>query len=201
MDVACYRPGPLPVAASKLLGNLTVPTQLKVHLEIVQDTAKCLIQNLAKSFPGLVFDQEAILFGAATHDIGKLLHKDEIKVKGQKHLRDGPAMLELLGVPTRLSRFAGSHGSWQTATELEDLLVALADQIWKGRRDQELAELGTDHLVLQTGKSRWQAFIELDDLLADTAAATNERLEYALKAAGVLKRTTRIQRCDDRSSN
>jgi hypothetical protein len=192
-----FRPGPLPVAASKLLGNLNVPTQLKAHLEIVHDVAKSLIQNLAKSFPGLVFDQEAILFGAATHDIGKLLHRDEIHTQGHKHLRDGDALLRLLGVPPRLSRFAASHGTWSSAAELEDLLVALADQIWKGRREEDLALLVTEHIVRLTGKSQWHSLMELDDVLADIAANSVERLEYALMAAGVLVRTTRIKQCDD----
>jgi hypothetical protein len=195
-----YRPGPLPAAASKLLRDLTVPTQLKVHLEIVHDTAKSLIHNLAKSFPGLVFDQEAILFGAATHDIGKLLHRDEIHTQGQKHLRDGDALLRLLGVPPHLSRFAASHGTWSSAAELEDLLVALADQIWKGRRDPDLAFLIVEHLVTLTGRSEWQVFMELDDLLADIAATSNERLEYALIAAGLVVRATRISPCDNHSS-
>jgi hypothetical protein len=196
-----YRPAPLPPDAARILQRLSVPTQLQAHLEIVHDTAKELIRKLEKSFPALDFDRDAILFGAATHDVGKLLHTDEIKIKGQKHLKDGPALLGLLGVPARLGRFAASHGSWCTATELEDLLVALADQIWKGRRDQDLALLVTEHVVRQTGKSQWEAFMELDDVLADIAATSNDRLEYALKAAGVLKRTTRINQCDDHSSS
>lgn len=195
-----FRPGPLPVAASKLLGNLNVPTQLKAHLEIVHDTAKTLIQKVGKSFPSLVFDQEAVLFGAATHDIGKLLHTDEIQTQGQKHLRDGEALLELLGVPPRLSRFAASHGSWSDESSIEDLLVALADQIWKGRRDPDLAFLIVEHLVTLTGTSQWQVFMELDDLLADIAATSNERLEYALIAAGLVVRATRISPCDNHSS-
>ena len=45
-------------------------------------------------WPVLSVDHEAVLYGAATHDIGKVLHPNELDGPGNEHEKDGPALLE-----------------------------------------------------------------------------------------------------------
>jgi hypothetical protein len=55
-----------------LLSKLGAPERLRVHPRIVHDVAVTLTDLLPQRFPGLACDAEAVRFGAATHDIGKL---------------------------------------------------------------------------------------------------------------------------------
>jgi metal-dependent HD superfamily phosphatase/phosphodiesterase len=60
----------------------------------------------------LEFDQDAVLFGAAIHDIGKAVHPDELSRLGSAHEEAGRALLVAHGVPASLARFAATHGDW-----------------------------------------------------------------------------------------
>ncbi|WP_431962932.1 hypothetical protein [Actinacidiphila sp. bgisy160] len=83
-------------------------------------------------------------FGAATHDIGKALHVAELSAPGSAHERAGRAQLLAQGVTPRLARFAATHGSWtDAAVTMEDLLVSVADKVWKGKRVTELEDLAS----------------------------------------------------------
>lgn len=149
----------------------------------MHDAALELLQGLGASFPGLPIDRDAVLFGAATHDLGKVLHKGEIHGKGDLHERDGPNLLVSLGVSLHLARFAGTHGTWSSSCDLEDLLVTLADQVWKGRREEAVASLVAERIAQHTGQSPWQAYMRLDDLLNDVASRSIQRLSYSLNGA------------------
>ncbi len=181
-----YSPRSLPSVVSRLFEQLHVPDDLLTHLEIVHDTAVDLLRGLALTYPAVPIEASHVLFGAATHDIGKLVHKNEIQGPGRLHERDGPLLLSLLGVSPSLARFAGTHGRWSPASSVEDLIVSLADQIWKGRRHDDLVTLAAEHFSRHSGCSSWHAFIEIDDLLADIASPSQERLEYVLRRMGVI---------------
>lgn len=116
-----------------------------------------------------------MLFGAATHDIGKVLHTEELSGPGHRHEAAGRDLLIRYGVPVHLTRFAATHGSWESADAgLEDLLVSLADKIWKGARVESLEERVAGFL----GGPPWEAFLALDDLVQDLAGGADARLAF-----------------------
>jgi hypothetical protein len=63
------------------------------------------------------------------------------------------------------------------AVSLEELLVALADKLWKGVRNSALEERVIDEVANATGRSRWDLFVELDSLFEEVAADGSSRLE------------------------
>ena len=60
---------------------------------------------------------------------------------------------------------------------LEELLVALADKLWKGVRKLELEERVIDRVAASLKTDRWDAFVELDNLFETIAADGTARLE------------------------
>ena len=135
---------------------------------------------MTRAFPGVSFDADSIRFGAATHDIGKSRHRGELVEKGGAHEAEGEKLLLELGVEPRLARFARTHAAWLNDAELplEDLLVALADNCWKGKRLPELETLVAERVVAQTGDEVWNAFMLLDDILQKLAENADERLAW-----------------------
>jgi HD domain-containing protein len=126
---------PLPGPAAELLRAVQAPARLAAHLRAVHDVAWTLTDALGRRRPDLEFDTTAVLFGAATHDIGKVVHVAELTGPGSAHEAAGEELLLRYGVPAHLARFASSHGSWTSPdVTLDDLLVSLADQICRGNR-------------------------------------------------------------------
>jgi hypothetical protein len=64
---------------------------------------------------------------------------------------------------------------------LEELLVALADKLWKGVRNPRLEERCIDGIAAALGKARWDIFIELDSSFERIAADGQKRLERSLR--------------------
>ncbi|WP_370947278.1 HD domain-containing protein [Amycolatopsis sp. cg5] len=169
-------PRPLPNQATALLETLPAPPRLVAHLRLVHDVACDLAEWL---FPVLPFDREAALFGAATHDIGKILHPAELSGPGSEHERAGYELLLEQGVDEDYARFARTHASWHSPEiRLEDLVVSLADKIWKAKRVPDLEQLVVDRIAAVGGREKWQVFMELDDLLDRLAATADRRLAY-----------------------
>lgn len=163
---------PLPSRARELLETLGAPPRLAAHLRVVHDVAVALTGWAADRVP---FDAEAVLFGAATHDVGKVLHPAELSGPGSAHEPAGHALLLAHGVPERLARFAGTHGSWTAAAvTVEDLLVSLADKVWKGKRVPGLESRFAGFLAGEP----WEAFTVLDDELARIASEADSRLAF-----------------------
>ncbi len=124
----------LPPQAVDLLVRLQAPPRLGAHLRAVHDVAWRLTGWLAGAYPKLEFDRPAVLFGAATHDIGKVVHPEELSGPGSRHESAGRRLLLDAGVDPALARFAGSHGTWDSpAAEVEDLLVSVADNHRRSR--------------------------------------------------------------------
>jgi putative nucleotidyltransferase with HDIG domain len=147
-------------------------------LILVHAAAVELLDGLTTCFPGLVLDRETILVGASLHDLGKVLHLQELTDSGHQHEFVGPALLEQHGVPPKLARFARSHGRWQETDDLEDLLVALSDSIWCGRRLEELETKVAVILTARTGLEPWQAWSKLDMVCEEIASRGEERLAW-----------------------
>lgn len=157
---------PLPDTAAELLADLDAPARLGAHLRLVHDVAWSLTDALGRRCPALPFDTTAVLFGAATHDVGKVEHPEELSGPGRRHELAGARLLLRYGVPSHLARFAGSHGDWSGPDRgVEDRLVSLANTVWNGRRERALESLvpgGPD----------------LDAILAGLAAGAGERLAF-----------------------
>lgn len=168
---------PLPAPATELLLKLDCPPRLAVHLRIVHDVATEVANWMREHYPTLAFDRQAVLFGAATHDIGKTVHVGELTKSGKSHEEDGPALLVSLGVRADLARFAGTHSSWSApGTTVEDLLVALADKSWKNKRIAELEDLVIERLAQVSGREKWAEFLALDGLLSRIGKDADRRI-------------------------
>ncbi|HEY5374166.1 MAG TPA: hypothetical protein VIK01_10805 [Polyangiaceae bacterium] len=60
---------------------------------------------------------------------------------------------------------------------LEELLVALADKLWKGVRDSELEERVINLAASNLAMDRWELFVELDTAFEVIAGDGAQRLE------------------------
>jgi putative nucleotidyltransferase with HDIG domain len=186
---ALTEPGlrPLPERAARLLEDLDAPPRLAAHLRAVHDVAAELVDWMSRRHPGLAVDAEAVLFGAATHDIGKALHPPELSGPGAEHEHAGHGLLRERGVEERLARFARTHASWDDpGIGVDDLLVSLADAIWKAERVTRLEQRLVEVLAAASGQAEWEAFMDLDDICDRIAAGADGRLAFqsAYPAAG-----------------
>jgi hypothetical protein len=170
---------PLPTRAATLLEAVNAPPRLVAHLRAVHDVACQLADWVEHHYPTLAFDRTAVEFGAATHDIGKVKHPDELSAPGSMHERTGYALLLNHGVEENLARFARTHADW-TADDIgvDDLLVSIADKVWKAKRVADLEQLLTEHLATAGGQELWEVFLALDDVLDRIAADADARLAY-----------------------
>ncbi|SBT40203.1 HD domain-containing protein [Micromonospora auratinigra] len=170
---------PLPAQVAELLVRVQAPPRLAAHLRAVHEVAAQLVDALAQRFPQLTVDRAAVLFGAATHDIGKVVHPEELGGPGSAHEPAGRELLLRHGVPASLARFAATHADWRSAgIGVDDLLVSVADKVWKGKRVRDLEDLVVDRLAAATGGERWAVFLELDDVLDRLAADADHRLAF-----------------------
>ncbi|WUC55373.1 HD domain-containing protein [Streptomyces sp. NBC_00554] len=170
---------PLPDRVAELLRKLDAPPRLAAHLRAVHDVAHRLVDWLEEWQPALRFDRDAVLFGAATHDVGKTAHVGELSGPGSAHEEAGRELLLAQGVSAELARFAGTHAAW-TGPDIgiEDLLVSVADKIWKNKRVQELEDLVVARLAEASGRTRWEEFLAFDDVLGVLGDGADQRLAF-----------------------
>jgi len=171
----------LPEGVARLLREVGATTLLVAHLRLVHDVAARLLDALLREWPELQVDSEAVLFGAATHDIGKTLHPDELSQPGTLHESNGLRLLIDRGIEDRFARFAETHARWKQGGRrctFEDLLVALADTCWKGKRSPTLEDLVCRQLLTQIPGEQWEVFATLDDVIDGFAADGDQRLAW-----------------------
>lgn len=168
----------LPEEVVPLLQRIDVPPYLLAHLIVVHDVARRLVVAVGRHWPDLPVDADTVYFGAATHDIGKVAHPEEMQALGERHRAAGVDLLEEHGVSPRLARFARTHAAWRDEEEVqvEDLLVALADQVWKGGRDEELETALLERLAAAQDSEMWEAYMKLDEVLTRLADEADRRL-------------------------
>nr|WP_237418257.1 HD domain-containing protein [Actinomadura rayongensis] len=155
------------------------PPRLAAHLRLVHDAARRIADWLQQRHPRLSFDRRAVLFGAATHDIGKALHPAELSGPGSTHEPAGRDLLLQHGFDSDLARFAATHASWdQPGITLEDLLVSLADKVWKNKRVLDLEDLVVNHLAHATGHQPWEEYAALDEFLTRLGDIADQRLAF-----------------------
>ncbi|MGW3288880.1 HD domain-containing protein [Streptomyces sp. NPDC001002] len=170
---------PLPIEAADLLHKVDAPPRLVAHLRAVHDVAGQLLEWIAARDLDLGINPEAVLFGAATHDIGKTLHTAELSAPGSQHEAAGRDLLMTHGIDSAMARFAATHATWTTDDiGTEDLLVSLADKIWKNKRVPELEDLVVARLAAASGRPAWEEFLDLDNCLAHIGDQADERLAY-----------------------
>jgi hypothetical protein len=107
------KPRDLAATARQLLATLNAPSRLIAHLALVHDAAAEILEAFQARWPALIIDADIVLFGAAIHDVGKILHSDELTGSGSRHECDGPGLLHQYGVTLERARFALKHGNWQ----------------------------------------------------------------------------------------
>ncbi|WP_433078628.1 HD domain-containing protein [Dactylosporangium sp. CA-052675] len=167
---------PLPEAAAALLRQVGAPARLGAHLRAVHDVAVEIVDWAGGE---VEVDRAAVLFGAATHDIGKARFPEELSGPGAQHEPAGQQLLVALGVEPRLARFAALHGNWRRdAATLEELLVTLADKVWKGRREAGLEEQVAQVVAEARGEPVWAVFMRVDDALTRIADGADARLAF-----------------------
>jgi hypothetical protein len=171
---------PLSPEVIALFEKTNAPPRLKAHLILVHDVAFRLIEKLGLSFPGLRIDKDAVLFGAATHDLGKVIYPEELSKPGKQHEARGVDLLEDLGVSGERARFAYTHGNCNGSglIRMEDLLVALSDHCWKGKRSTDLEDAIVAKLASDTGRESWECYAMLDEIVQTLAADADTRLAW-----------------------
>jgi len=170
----------LPDTARQLLVTLKAPPRLVAHLSLVHDAVTEILDALRLRWPDLTIDRDTVLFGAATHDLGKCLHPNELVGPGNFHENDGPALLQQHGVSPERSRFARTHGTWATEPNLtlEDFLVALADHCWKGSRNEAVETKIAERIAKSLGLETWEAFMGLDEVVSQVTSRGETRLAW-----------------------
>lgn len=170
---------PLPESAAAILRALDAPPRLAAHLRAVHNVACQLVDWLQTTYETVQFDADSVLFGAATHDIGKVLHPAELSGPGSSHEADGYQLLLAHGVSENAARFARTHAAWtEPDIDIDDLLVSLADKIWKAKRVPELEQLIVQRVASISGQEPWQVFMNLDEELDRIAADADQRLAF-----------------------
>jgi len=164
---------------SELLHLTKAPPRLQAHLALVHDVAVRPTTEIGAAWPNVVVDQTAVHLGAATHDIGKVVHPQELSEPGHAHELAGRDLLVRWGWPERLGHFAVTHaGNLGANDPIEDLLVAVADKVWKGKREGGLEQALVARLASVSGQDAWQVWLTLDDILTSAAEAGPERLHW-----------------------
>ena len=168
----------------EMFDRLKMPPRLLAHLTLVHDVERALLKELARAFPKMKIDKELALFGAATHDIGKCVCKNELSQTGNEHEVEGEKLLLSFGASPQMAAFAKNHSSWSERSTIESLLVSLADKIWKGSRVAELEDLLAQKISDACALSKWQAYLALDDIIQKIACDADKRLAWQNQFGG-----------------
>lgn len=161
--------------AYQLLIRLGASARLLLHVQLVGEAADLLMRGYADL--GLDLDAQWIELGVAVHDAGKIAHPEELTGPGSLHEPAGKALLLQNDVQQRIAECCVSHAAWRTkGLSLEELSVALADKLWKGKREQDLELLVIDQAALRLGVDRWGVFEALDSVFEEIATGGSDRL-------------------------
>lgn len=167
-------------AAFRVLHELGAPPHLVRHHQLVGEAADLLLTGLAQAFPDLHIDATQVRLGARLHDAGKCAHPQELNQPGSLHEPAGYRLCIDAGVPDAIARHCVTHAAWaHHPDDLEVLVVALADKLWKGRRDEALEATLLAAVCAATGLDRWAAFPPLDDLFESVADDGSRRLQQS----------------------
>lgn len=162
--------------ATRLLTSLGAPPRLLRHVALVGEAGERLLE-LAGALH-LPIDPALVRVGIVLHDAGKIIVSAELDAPGGEHEPRGQDLLLKHGVSPALARICLSHARWsEMSVSLEELLVALADKLWKGVRSTLLEERVINETAKALDRDRWDLFVELDSLFEEIAADGAARLE------------------------
>ena len=161
--------------ALQLLQSLGASHRLLRHGEIVSEVATAISDILTRL--QVQHDRLLVIVGAALHDVGKIVLPQELEGDGNRHEAEGEILLLQHGLSSKLARVCRTHGAWDDKTvAFEERLIALADHIWKGTRDEHLESLVTKTVAELLKISDWEAFVLLDVELERIASDATNRL-------------------------
>jgi HD superfamily phosphodiesterase len=167
-----------PGDAYKLLKNLGAPDRLIGHAHLVGDAADRLLQELR--ILGVACNMRIVELGAVLHDAGKIQHPNELSEPGTLHEQAGQTLLLSHGVQPEVARCCASHGVWNNSeTSFEERIVALADKLWKGKREADLELRVIDEVAVRLQVTRWDVFERLDSAFEEIAAEGSQRVRQS----------------------
>jgi hypothetical protein len=159
-----------------ILVAIGAPKRLIVHGRLVLEAADVLVTKVRHV--GVTLDDGWVRAGAMLHDAGKTLHPSELDHPGAMHEDAGRVLLLSHDVDAHIARCCVSHARWREMDcALEELLVALADKLWKGVRVADLETLVIDRIATALHRDRWDVFTDLDTCFEDIANDGASRLE------------------------
>jgi HD domain len=159
----------------QLLQDLGAKPRLIQHVKLVGEAAEIIISQLQQL--DILFDREWIRLGVAFHDAGKIPYPSELADRGNRHEAAGEILLLEQGIDPKIARCCRSHGQWQQLEcSLEELVVALADNLWKGKRNNELEHRVITKIANMLDRDYWEIFIALDSGFEEVAATGASRL-------------------------
>ena len=165
--------------AYRLLEQLGAPPRLIRHLELVGEAADELLR--AYDDLGIKSDTNLIELGVAVHDAGKILHPAELNEPGSLHEAAGRQLLLSHGVQPEVAQCCVTHATWSLPdVSFEEQTVALADKLWKGKREEALELVVVDQAANRLKCDRWDIFTQLDEVFENIAAGGPERLKRSL---------------------
>ncbi len=161
--------------ALALVRELGAPPRLVRHVELVGEAGDAILKAVAAL--DVRVDVARVEAGIVFHDVGKIRHPSELDEPGHAHEETGQRMLLEEGVSPELARSCVSHARWaDEGVTLEERLVALADKLWKGKRETALEELVVEAVARRSGGDRWSVFTSLDEAFEKIAAGADDRL-------------------------
>ena len=161
--------------ALAFLCNLGASQRLIRHAKLVSEVANELSSRLMQL--SLDLDKTFVLVGAVLHDAGKIKYPEELDQPGNQHGEAGYQLLIDNGIAPQLARCCQSHARWKSMeSTFEELLIALSDTLWKGKRERDLEMQIIDETARQLGKTRWDVFFMLDSFFEHIANQAENRL-------------------------
>lgn len=174
-----------PEQALDYLHQWNAPLHLVRHGQLVAQVAIELVDLC--QIDGLVVDAQWIEVAALLHDVGKIIHTEELHQGGILHEEAGQTWLRSQQVEESLCRICVSHGQWsQMECSLEELLVALSDKLWKGKRIAELEERVVRTIADKQNQAFWTLYTRWDQRFEELAAQGDERLMQSLMRSQTL---------------
>ncbi|MFC7513764.1 hypothetical protein ACFQUU_01970 [Herbaspirillum sp. GCM10030257] len=161
--------------AYQLLAALGASDRLLLHVHLVGEAAAMLMKAYTQL--GMRYDARLIELGVAIHDAGKIQYPAELDAPGSRHEPAGQTLLLAHGVDPEVARCCVSHAAWQAAgVSFEEKSVALADKLWKGKREEALELSIIDEIASRLHVDRWDVYTQLDAVFEDIAAGGADRL-------------------------
>lgn len=161
--------------AYTFLEEIGAPSRLIKHAKLVGEAAELLIEKCKEL--SITMNYELIELGVAFHDSGKILFPSELDAPGDLHEPAGQELLLEYGLDPNIARCCLSHARYDDMeVTVEELIIALSDKLWKGKREGNLELKIIDKLACLIGKGRWEIFSEFDSVFEQIAADGTDRL-------------------------